>query len=247
MSFESEEKSMIAVIATSEKRGYCIQSPEVIRKSSLTDTLNTSWDPRFNIIHDINEKEYDKTPSFVSIMVTDEPDDPSPTLGNTTTSSTQTEPYLSLPVNCSYVDVSLSFSKDFNIQDSTSNDNSEHSLRSKRFRRDSSDAENKDPVRPWKKTKCTDSCSSSTSDLMESKHQLGPSSSQLSSNSDASFKSINSNHSYKIRKRRLKSDSDLFKDAIQRSRRNTKFAKRNYLDNSTPGNDVFIRIFALSY
>ncbi|CAB3255799.1 unnamed protein product [Arctia plantaginis] len=222
MSFESEEKVMFTDTDTSEDQKACIISPEIIRKSSVPDLLNTSWDPSFHTIHDIKEKDYDKTPPFVSVMITDDTDHPCHELGNITNSSTQTEPYVSLPVNSSYVDVSLSFNKDFNSYDSVSNDNSEQSLGSKRNRRDSSDAEYKE-ARPKKKTKCTDSCSSSTSDLTDSKHKLGPSmsSSVLSSNSEASFKSINSNHSYKIRKRRLKSESNLFKDALQRSRRTT--------------------------
>lgn len=229
MPFEINEKITIAVIDTSEETEFC-NSIEEIRRCPNQDTINTSWDRSF-ALHESKVRDINKTPPFESIMVTD---DPSPEKGNTSTSSTQTEPYLSLPVNCSFVDVSLSFSKDFNIQDSTSNENSEQCLGSKRYRRDSSDADHKE-LRPWKK-KCTDSCSSSTSDLSEPKLTLGPSgSSCLSSNSEASFKSINSNHSYKIRKRRLKSESNLIRDALQRARKSTNFNKHNYSETSTAG------------
>lgn len=235
MPFEEVEKIAITVIDTSKEREFCNNSIEVIRKCSQQDTIDTSWDHSFVSFHENKDKDYNKTPPFVSIMITD---DPSYTQGNSTTSSTQTEPFVTLPVNCSFVDVSLSFSKDFNIQDSTSNENSEQSLGSKRYRRDSSDGEHKE-LRPWKKI-CTDSCSSSTSDLTDPKITLVPSpSSCLSSNSEASFKSINSNHSFKVRKRRMKSDSNLFRDALQRSRKSANFSKHNYSDNSTPGNYCF--------
>lgn len=146
---------------------------------------------------------------------------------------------MTLPANCSIVDVSLSFSKDFNAQDSAS-DNCEQYLGSKRLRRDS--MQDNGELRPSKKTKCTESCTSSTSDLTDSdnisrKLSLGRSLSPslLSSNSETSYKSINSNSSFKVRKRRMKSDSNLFRDALQRSRKSTNLIKHNYSENSTPG------------
>ncbi|KAF9422970.1 hypothetical protein HW555_001513 [Spodoptera exigua] len=224
MSFEQEEKSAIAVIDTSEEREFCNNSIEVIRKCPQQDAINTSWDRNI-----ISSHENNKTPPFVSIMGTDDLNSSS---GNATSSSTQTEPFVTLPVNCSFVDVSLSFSKDFNVQESTSNETLEQSVGSKRYRRDSSDGENKE-MQPWKK-KCSGSCSSSTSDLTDPQVEQGPPSS-LSSNSDTSFKSINSNHSFKVRKRRLKSESNLFREALQRSRRGNNFIKHNFSENPTPG------------
>lgn len=231
MSFEQEEKIAIAVIDTSEEREISNNSIEVIRKCAQQDAINTSWDRNIISSHENKDKTFNKTPPFVSFMGTDNLNNSSS--GNSTSSSTQTEPFVTLPVNCSFVDVSLSFSKDFNIQESTSNETSEQSVRSKRYRRDSSDGENKE-MQPWKK-KCSGSSSSSTSDLTDPQVEQGPSSC-LSSNSDASFKSINSNHSFKVRKRRLKSESNLFKDALHRSRRGNNFIKHNLSENASPGN-----------
>ncbi|KAJ8720292.1 hypothetical protein PYW07_012335 [Mythimna separata] len=229
MPFEESEKITIVVTDTeaTEGREFCDDSVELIRKCSEQDTINTSWDPSFVSAHENKDKDYNKTPPFVSVMASD---DPNSTLGNSTNSSTQTEPFVTLPVNCSFVDVSVSFGKDFNIPDTKSNGNSEQCLGYKRCRSNSSDGDHKG-LRPWKK-QCSDSCSSSVSDLTEAHHEHGQRSC-LSSNSDVSFKSINSNQSFKVRKRRMKSESDLFRDALQRSRKNSSFSKRH--DNTTPG------------
>lgn len=207
-------------------------SIELIRKCTQRDPINTSWDHSCFGAYNEHTLNSNKTPPFVSIMITD---DLSPSGGNGTSSSTETEQFMTLPLNCSIVDVSLSFSKDFKPQDSAS-DNSEYYQRSKRLRRDSmQDRE----LRPSKKTKCTESCTSSTSDLTESDNKLSLgrslSPSLLSSNSDTSFKSINSNSSFKVRKRRMKSDSNLFRDALQRSRKSTNSSRQNYSETSTPG------------
>lgn len=225
---EEVEKMNIVVTDTSERREICDNSVELIRKCSQQDTINTSWDRSFVSSHESKDKDYNKTPLFVSIMASDEP---SSTLGNSTNSSTQTDPFVTLPLNCSIVDLSLSFSKDFNLQKTSSNDTSEQCLRSKRSRRNSSEGDHHG-LRPWKK-QCSDSCSSSVSDLTEAQNEPL----NLSSNSDVSFKSINSNHSFKVRKRRMKSDSNLFRDALQRSRKSSSFSK--HIENTTSGNSYF--------
>lgn len=222
MPFEENEKNTIVVTDTSEERELCDNSIELIRKASQQDTINTSWDRSFVLSYENKDKENkDKTPPFVSAMATDNPSD---SLGNSTNSSTQTEPFVSLPVNCSFVDVSLSFGKDYNIQNTRSNETCEQSLRFKRCRRSSSEGDHME-LRPLKK-QCSVSCSSSTSDLTDAHQELRPPSC-LSSNSDVSFKSINSNHSFKVRKRRMKSESYLFRDALQRSRKSISFSKHH--------------------
>lgn len=235
MPFEEGEKTTIVVTDTSEAeasegRDFCDNSIELIRKCSQQVTINTSWDRSF-VSSESKDKDYNKTPPFVSIMASD---DPSSTLGNSTNSSTQTEPFVTLPVNCSFVDVSVSISKDYNVSDTTYNETPEQCLGFKRSRRNSSDGDHKE-LRPRKK-QCSDSCSSSTSDLTDAQPELGPPSC-LSSNSDVSFKSINSNHSFKVRKRRMKSESNLFRDALQRSRKSTSFSKHS--ENTTPGSMFF--------
>lgn len=82
--------------------------------------------------------------------------------------------------------------------------------------------------------------------MMSDSRSLGTSSvssSQLSSNSDASFKSINSNSSFKMRKRRMKSDTNLFRDALHKSRKNMRLNKSNHSEN-TPGR-CFVTILRL--
>lgn len=203
-------------------------SVELIRKCTQQERMNTSWD---NYNGDFNEpKVSNTTPPFVSIMITDEL---SPCGGNLTSSSTQTEEFVTLPASCSIADVSLSSTnKDFQLQSSVF----DQYLGYKRLRRES--MQDNGDLRPWKKTKCTDSCTSSTSDLTESeKLPLGASMSLslMASNSETSFKSVNSNSSFKIVKRRLKSDSNLFRDAVQRSRKRIKNRQHNNSDNSTSG------------
>lgn len=221
----SNEKEISDDIDTSNTGDDFANSIEAVRKCNKQHTVNTSWEQSYYASIQKSAEEINKTPPFVSIMVTDIPD-----IGRAN-SSTQTE--LFAVQNCGIVDVSLSFSKDF-MQDSSSNENSEHSLGNKRYRRESSEIDNRD-LRPSKKTKCTESCSSSTSDLTEPR-SLWPSVSttHLSSTSETSFKSINSNHSYKVRKRRRKSDSNLIRDVLQRSRKASNFSY-NYSENNTTG------------
>lgn len=223
-----DDKKIVPVNTTEDAADSVdsIISIEVIRRCSKEDKIDTSWERScYASFHEKSKDSGNKTPPFVSIMVTDAdtPEDKSH-------SSTQTDP--ALMINCSIGDVSLSFNNDFNLHDSASNDNnSELCLRSKRLRRRSSS--DKREVRPWKKTKCVDSCTSSMSDMTDPRAIL--SSSSLTSASDVSFKSINSNHSFKVRKRRLKSESNLFRDALQRSRKTTNFNKHNCNDETTPG------------
>ncbi|KOB68429.1 Uncharacterized protein OBRU01_18194 [Operophtera brumata] len=178
------------VINTSEE--IVNNSIELVRKWTQ-DPNYTSWDYSYDA-SDINYNN-NKTPPFVSTMISD---DLSPSRGNVTNGSTQTEE--TLPLSCSIVDLSLSFSKECNDQRSAS----DHQLRSKRVRRDS--MQDIGERRPWKKTKCTESCTSSNSDLTENENRLSIgasfSSNLLSSSSETSFKSIISNSSFKVRKRR---------------------------------------------
>lgn len=230
------DEKLVTSINTSGEIENFNNSIELIRKCKQQDPINTSWDHSCYYGSDKEHKvNINKTPPFVSIMFTD---DCSPSGGNVTSSSTQTEQFVTLPANCSIVDVSLSFSNDLNAQDSGS-DNCEQFLGNKRLRRDS--FQDNGELRPSKKTKCTESGTSSTSDLTDSDNisrkislQKSPSL-LLSSSSETSFKSINSNSSFKVRKRRLKSDSNLFRDALQRSRKITNPNKHSYSENSTPG------------
>lgn len=231
MSFNNYNGIAVAVIDANNSE-TSNKSVEVIRRCSNEDTVNFSFDTSCYVSITENEKLID-TPPFVSMMMIDEPSN----YGNSLDNSTQTEPFVSLPLNCSPVDFSFSFNKDFNVQNCSSNDNSEQSSGSKRYRQNSVDSETNDR-RPHKKTKCTDSSSSSTSDFRKSKDSLDELhiNHQLSSNSDTSFKSIKSNTTFKVRKRRLKSESSLFKDVLQKSRKlNTPPHGYYYSDNSSPG------------
>lgn len=220
-----DDKEILSVNTTTEDEAV-VNSIEVIRRCSKEDKINTSWEQSYYAsFHEQSNDSENKTPPFVSIMVTDiaSPDDK----GN---NSTQTE--TALMMNCSIGDVSLSFNN-YDIHDSTSNDNSEPCLRSKRHRRRS--RSDKRELRPWKKTKCSESCTSSImSDMMEP-NVIMSSSTSLTSASDISFKSINSSHSFKVRKRRHKSESNLFRDVLQRSRKNINLCKYNGNDENTPG------------
>lgn len=239
MTLKNEEE--IILVNKTEDAADFVNSVEVIRRCSKEDKIDTSWERSYYV--SFREKSKDsanKTPPFVSIMVSDmvSPDDKS----HSSHSSTQTEP--ALAISCSIGDVSLSFTNDYNARESTSNENSEHFLRSKRQRRRSS-GDNR-VLRPWKKTKCTESCTSSTSDISDPKASLGSSTSALTSASEISFKSINSNHSFKVRKRRLKSDSNLFRDALQRSRKSANLSRLNYNDDNTSGMYQWIKLSPIS-
>lgn len=217
------EKQISAVIDTSQDSENFDNSLEVVRKCSNQNSFNTSWDNNYHATLYLSTDDRKQIPPFVSIMVTDTL---SPAKSNN--SSSQTD---DLMQQGDIVDVSLSFSKDFSIQES-SNENSDHSLGNKRSRRDYTDAD-KWEARPWKKTKRSDSCSSSTSDP-----PLRPSPGLLSSASDTSFKSISSHYSYKkLRKRRLKSDSNLFRNLL-RSRKSFG-SSTNLSENNLTGNFVY--------
>lgn len=194
-----DEKQISAVIDTSLDSIH-YNSLEAVRKCTNLDSFNTSWDKTCYATLYLSTDDRNKIPPFESIMVNDSL---SPAKTN---SSSQTD---DLMQQGDVVDVSLSFSKDFSIQES-STENSDYTLGNKRYRRDSVDADKRE-ARPLKKTKRSDSCSSSASDL-----PLRPSSGLLSSASDTSFKSISSHYSYKkIRKRRLRSDSNLFRNLLR--------------------------------
>lgn len=214
-----EEKQISAVIDTSLGSNHFNNSLEAVRKCTNPDSFNTSWDKNYYATLYLSTDDRNKIPPFESIMVSD-------TLSpEKTNSSCQTD---DLMQQGDIVDVSLSFSKDFSIQES-SNENSDYTIGNKRYRRDSVDAD-KSETRPLKKSKRTDSCSSSASDL-----PLRLTSDLLSSTSDTSFKSISSHYSYKkIRKRRMKSDSNLFRNLL-RSRKtfgsNTNLSEKNLTGN----------------
>lgn len=191
-------------------------SIEVIRKCSK-DIVDISWEPNLDKYKD---NESNSTLPFVSIVMTDV---------SRNDSSTQTEPIIA-QINCSIVDVNLSIGKDYTLEDFTSNETTELCIVSKRHRNDS--LEDNGEVRPSKKTKCTGTstpnCSTDNGPTDRTSLKSSDSSSRLSTGSEASFKSINSNSSYKIRKRRPKSESSLFKDALQRSRKNIFTSKHRY-------------------
>lgn len=213
------EKQIGAVIDTSLDSEKFNNSLEAVRKCTNQNSINTSWDKNYYATLYLSTDDRNKIPPFVNIMVNDAL---SPATSN---NSSQTD---DLMQQGDVVDVSLSFSKDFSIQES-SNENSDHSLGNKRSRCACTDAD-KWEARPWKKTKRSDSCSSSTSDP-----PLRPSSGLLSSASDTSFKSISSHYSYKkLRKRRLKSDSNLFRNLL-RSRKSfgssTNLSENNFTGN----------------
>ncbi|GBP48728.1 hypothetical protein EVAR_88189_1 [Eumeta japonica] len=101
-------------------------------------------------------------------------------------------------------------------------DENEQSTGNKRIRRDSADIEISE-IRPSKKTKCADSYITATTTI-DSGHALSmtasDSCSRLSSCSESSFKSVKSNvSSFKVKKRRLKSETNLFRDVLQRSKK----------------------------
>lgn len=239
MQFADEKVSHSPVIDTREETendSIEINDIELIRKSTTKNSINASWEISHNgaSLHCEKEDNCEKTPPFVSIMICT--DDRIPGEGSLTDSSTQTEHFLTLS-DCRLADVSLSYSKDFNLHESTSNETSEHALRSKRNRADSERDEWSS--RPWKK-KCTYTASStsSTSDLAENKEILRaspPSSCQLSSTSEISFKSVNSNHSFKVRKRRIKSASSLRRDVMLKTGQSAYFHRHSYSENSSPG------------
>lgn len=193
-------------------------SIEVIRKCSTNHHIDTSWDQSHYVsFRERKNSECDKTPPFMSIMIdTESPD-------SKVDSSTQTELVSSYPGGI--IDVNLSFGKDFKLEDTSSNEDGARFLNSKRFRHDSFEDLDKE-TRPTKKTKCTESNTSSTSDLID-KHTPRDStpSSRLCSESEISFKSANSNYSYKTRKRRRKSDTSLIKNILQKSGRVDYFCK----------------------
>lgn len=224
---EKEIDGVTETVVDTQEKDNSFDSIEAVRKSSKQDTINTSWEHSYYVsFQERSTINANKTPPFVSIMVTDVS---SPERSN---SSTQTDASVG---NCGVVDVvSLTFTQDFNLQDSTSN--SDVCLGNKRFRRDSTDEIRQ--LRPWKKTKCTDSCTSSTSDLAaepEPNLCITPSTQLSSTSSEASFKSVNSNTSFKVRKRRVKTESNLFRDVVQRSRRSISYAKHNRSENNASG------------
>lgn len=217
--FEVKETSLDAEQHNDQEPNNSI---EEIRKCTTQSRIDTSWDRSYYVsFHESKNTEFDKTPPFKSMMIEEE------SINNKVNSFTQTEIF-GRTLHGS-VDANLSFSKDFQFEDSLSNENDERSS-SKRFRRDSFDDDNKE-IRPWKKTKCTSSSTSSSSDLNEPKSSL----SDLCSESELSFKSINSNYSYKTRKRRRKSDSSLFRSVLQRSGKCVYFNKHNFSDDKTTG------------
>lgn len=220
------------VIDTSDKIENFNKSIEVIRKCSGQEENDTSWGPiHYNDSFSEKYKEDNITPPFMSAMITDI----SLEKVDKTNNSTQTEA-IALPTNCSSIAVSLSFSKDFNLQDSSSNENFERPLSNKRNRCNSGDGDNKEQ-RPWKKTKCTNSSTPTSSSESTDHKSEGPSesSSQLSSSSEASFKSVNSSPSFKVRKRRLKSECNLYRDALQRSSKSINLSKGLLSENNNSG------------
>lgn len=223
--FEVKETSLDVEQHNDQKPNNSI---EEIRKCTKQSRIDTSWDRSYYVsFQESKNTEFDKTPPFKSIMIEEE------SINSKVNSFTQTE-IVGQTLHSS-VDANFSFSKDFQFEDSLSNENDERSS-SKRFRRDSFD-DNKE-IRPWKKTKCTRSSTSSSSDLNEPKSSL----SDLCSESELSFKSINSNYSYKIRKRRRKSDSSLFRSVVQKSRNCVYFNKHNFSDDKTYTTGEILRV-----
>lgn len=205
------------------------QSVEAVRKQSQAQKINVSWEPSF---HSFDETKYKDicTPPCVKILV----NGMSP-VQETYDNSTQTE---TQDLGISGEDQKLTSS--VNTPLSLILDNSEVSFKSKRCRRDSvSNIED----RPSKKSKSTKSSNSSMSDFNEdyktSSLRASGSSSQLSSGSEASFKSIGSNSSYKYRKRRMKSDSNLFRDVFQRTRKSINLSKPVNSEFNSLGKSLF--------
>lgn len=234
-----EEKDISVAPVYFEESGD--NSIEVIRKCNTTNNIDTSWDQsNYVSFKESKESQREKTPPYYSIMIDASPSD------SRSNSSTQTD-IVGPVVEDGLVDVNLSFSKDFNAVETSSNDSDDvlKSLGSKRYRHDSFE-EKVNP--PWKKTKCTGSSTSSSSDLTEPKAAESVSSNKLCSESDVSFKSINTNYSYKVRKRR-KSDSNLFKDMLHRSRKCSSLGKCKYLENNISGtfnnNKIFLYLNTL--
>nr|XP_032518410.1 uncharacterized protein LOC116770880 [Danaus plexippus plexippus] len=224
MSNDEEKYISVAPVYFEESGDNSI---EVIRKCNTTNNIDTSWDQsNYVSFKESKESQREKTPPYYSIMIDASPSD------SRSNSSTQTD-IVGPVVEDGLVDVNLSFSKDFNAVETSSNDSDDvlKSLGSKRYRHDSFE-EKVNP--PWKKTKCTGSSTSSSSDLTEPKAAESVSSNKLCSESDVSFKSINTNYSYKVRKRR-KSDSNLFKDMLHRSRKCSSLGKCKYLENNISG------------
>lgn len=237
MPLKHEKDNILTVIDTSDEIENCSNnSIEVIRKYSQQDKINTSWEATCYVSfkESNDEKDYNQTPPFESILNTNKM---SPANVNSIDSSTQTDIFVTLPVDCSIVDMSLSFNKDFNTNESTPNDNSEQSFRIKRHRPDTNESDDT-VIRPLKKTKSSGSCIFNSPDLIEPKAALDTSvsSCQLSSSSEVSFKSIKSNSSFRIRNRHPRSESSLFKNALQRSRKMISMSHHNYPENITLGN-----------
>lgn len=210
MSSEKENRSIVIVDVDTILQDFCTRSPEAVRQFSRENLTNTSFE---NVSLNRSNKASDDVcapapPNIVSEM--------SPIKN---CSSTQTES----PIQEACKTINLSFFKDFNLQESLSKDNSENSFGSKRLRRDSQD--DSTIFQPNKKTKHAMSTNTYSEDEQRAENaepeEISLSSSQMSSVSDVSFKSVVSNLSFKVRKRRPKpkSDSNLVKEALQRSRK----------------------------
>ncbi|XP_037969738.2 putative uncharacterized protein DDB_G0294196 isoform X2 [Plutella xylostella] len=209
------------------------KSPEAVRKCTNEEAFNTSW----NIEHlNCSNDKLNCTPPSLKIMI----DSSSP---DKIENSTQTVPYSSheplQEVNLNKLE--LSFDKD-DQQNSVTTDNPEKSFGSKRCRRDSQEDPNN--LNPLKRTKCDklavqydEEIEIEEPDLID---EISTASNNLSSCSEVSFKSVSSNSSLKGKKRRRKSDSNLFRDVLLRSKRSnhSNYSKQTSSRqdlNNTPG------------
>lgn len=205
-------------------------SIEQVRKCYEED-IDISWSPSFHSFEDCkncNSKgnEINGTPLKINLMK-----DMSSSKEVKLNNSTQITKFENLLVDCDIEDIDLSCT----VIPKLLKDNACYG--SKRDRSSSFDA---DPgqLQPWKKTKLTLSCNSSMTNLLNKiktkDSQFMGSSSNVSSASDVSFKSINSNTSSKFRNRRLKSDSSLIKNVLYRTKNSTNFNKAYHSTNGSP-------------
>lgn len=226
--FTTEKDSDNVVIQIEGDNSNINNSVEAIRKCVSQFNIDNSWDQTYYVsFKEAKDCKANKTPPFVSIMITDD----SPTRKRENC-STQTESKLD-----NSIDVNFSLCKDFPSEESLTYDNLKKSLSNKRYRRDTyGDNEEIHPTKKTKNSMINSTSSSSDSTELEQIELDSEASSRLCSESEASFKSINSNYSFKTRKRRLKSDSNLIRDVLKRTKKNSSLTKHNFSDNNTPGN-----------
>lgn len=188
-------------------------SIEQARKCSFTD-LHNSWSVdslKDNSNEDLDFKVAPKTKHMVNEinMSVDT---------NKSHSFTRTETFM--PENMNYTFINCEHKETETMFD----DNSKGGLGNKRCRK-SSVSEDSVESQMLKKLKCSTAYSKIEVLTNDTEMKTSSSSRELTSGSETSFKSFSSNASFKVRKRRHKSDNNLFRDVLQRTRGSMNISK----------------------